>query len=79
MLFYFFYFYAIIEISFIKKRLMKGFKYMNYINGILEKYELNIDELLILIVSFTVFLPFYFLVFSIWKRSIPKRIKAPPK
>lgn len=37
---------------------------MNYINGLLEKYELNIDELLILIVSFTVFLPFYFLVFS---------------
>ena len=37
---------------------------MNYINKILEKYELNLDELLILIVSFTVFLPFYFLVFS---------------
>ena len=43
---------------------MKGLRYMNYINGILEKYGLNIDELLILIVSFTVFLPFYFLVFS---------------
>ena len=43
---------------------MKGFIYMNYINGILEKYEMNIDELLILIVSFTVFLPFYFLVLS---------------
>jgi len=43
---------------------MKGFRYMKYINGILKKYELNIDELLILVVSFTVFLPFYFLVFS---------------
>jgi len=43
---------------------MKGLRYMNYINKILEKYELNLDELLILIVSFTVFLPFYFLVFS---------------
>ena len=42
---------------------MKGFRYMKYINGILKKYELNIDELLILVVSFTVFLPFYFLVF----------------
>ena len=46
------------------KWLMKGLRYMNYINKILEKYELNLDELLILIVSFTVFLPFYFLVFS---------------
>ena len=43
---------------------MKGLRYMNYINKILEKYELNLDELLILIVSFTVFLPFYFLVFQ---------------
>ena len=46
------------------KWLMKGLRYMNYINKILEKYELNLDELLILIVSFTVFLTFYFLVFS---------------
>ena len=37
---------------------------MNYIDGILEKYGLNFDELLILIVSFTVFLPFYFLIFA---------------
>ena len=37
---------------------------MNYIDGILEKYGLNLDELLILIVSFTVFLPFYFLIFA---------------
>ena len=34
---------------------MKGLRYMNYIDGILEKYGLNLDELLILIVSFTVF------------------------
>lgn len=37
---------------------------MNYIDGILEKYGLNLDELLILIVSFTVFLPFYFLILA---------------
>ena len=43
---------------------MKGLRYMNYIDGILEKYGLNFDELLILIVSFTVFLPFYFLIFA---------------
>lgn len=43
---------------------MKGLRYMNYIDGILEKYGLNLDELLILIVSFTVFLPFYFLIFA---------------
>ena len=45
------------------KWLMKGLRYMNYINKILEKYELNLDELLILIVSFTVFLPFYFSIY----------------
>ena len=45
---------------------MKGFRYMKYINGILKKYELNIDELLILVVSFTVFLHFYFFVFSFY-------------
>lgn len=37
---------------------------MNCINKILKKYDLNFDEILILITSFTVFLPFYFLLFS---------------
>ncbi len=39
--------------------------FVNYFNDLLKKYNLNIDELIILILAFTIFLPFYISVVSL--------------
>lgn len=39
--------------------------YINYFNNFFKKYNLKFDELIVLIIAFTVFLPFYALVISL--------------